>query len=162
MTRPPRLQRRRGRLLACLGAAAWLVATAAHANPHLLDDSGTHTVPPHVQMRWRELPPGTPGADGMEAQVRVNVRMDTRAWVGRSARIYLVLPRDQASTIDAQWTTQGRLLPGRLVSGDRALVFAGVVPAASLEDQLHMRLRSGPDWESASRRLDFRFELDAD
>ncbi|MCY1563018.1 hypothetical protein D9M68_1004940 [compost metagenome] len=74
----------------------------------------------------------------------------------------MVLPRDQASNIEAVWTTQGRLQPGRLVSGERTLVYAGQLPGTTLEDQLQVRLRSGPDWLSSSRRLNFHFELDVD
>ena len=92
----------------------------------------------------------------------MNVRIDTREWAGRSGRVYMVLARDQSSNIEAVWTTQGRLQPGRLVSGERALVHAGPLPGATLEDQLQVRLRSGPDWLSSSRRLNFYFEFDAD
>jgi hypothetical protein len=139
-----------------------LLGGAALANPHRLDDSGSHTVPPNVQMQWRPLSSSGGAEPGMEAWLRVNLRIDTREWVGRSGRIYMVLPRDEASSIEAVWTTQGRLLPGRLVSGDRTLVHAGAITTATLEDQLVVRLRSGADWQGNSRRLNFHFELDAD
>lgn len=148
--------------LALLAALTALVSAAALANPHRLDDSLSHTVPPNVQMQWRPMPPGQSDAGGMEAWLRVNVRINTRDWAGRSGRVYMVLPRDQASTIEAVWTTQGRLQTGRLVSGERTLVYAGQLPGATLEDQLQVRLRSGPDWQSSSRRLNFHFELDID
>jgi hypothetical protein len=92
--------------------------------------------------------------------VTVNIRIDTRDWIGRSGRVYMVLPRDEASSIEAVWTTQGRLQAGRLVSGERALVFAGTIPGATLEDQMRVRLRSNADWTSNNRRLNFHFELD--
>jgi hypothetical protein len=138
-----------------------LVAGSALANPHRLDDSQSHTVPPNVQMQWLPMVRGQ-SASGMEAWVRVNIRIDTREWIGRSGRIYMVLPRDQTSNIEAVWTTQGRLLAGSLVSGERSLVFAGTIPGATLEDQLQVRLRSNADWSSNSRRLNFHFELDVD
>ena len=140
--------------------ACMLMTATAGANPHRLDDSLSHTVPPNVQMQWLPLKSGQAFAGGMEAWVRVNIRIDTRDWMGRSGRIYMVLPRDQASDIEAVWTTQGRLQAGRLVSGERTLVFAGTIPAATLEDQIHVRLRSNADWTSSSRRLNFHFELD--
>lgn len=149
-------------LRAALTACALCAATWASANTVRLDDSLSHTVPPNVQMQWRALPPGAGQDNGMEAWLRVNVRIDTSPWVGRSGRIYMVLPRDEASRIEAAWTGQGRLLSGRLLSGERALVHAGPIMGATLEDQLTVRLRSGPDWQSASRRLNFHFELDAD
>jgi hypothetical protein len=147
-------------LLAAL--ACGLMTATAWANPHRLDDSLSHTVPPNVQMQWLPLTPGQAYAGGMEAWVRVNIRINTRDWMGRSGRIYMVLPRDEASSIEAIWTTQGRLQPGRLVSGERTLVFAGTIPGATLEDQMQVRLRSNADWSSNSRRLNFHFELDVD
>lgn len=148
------------RFMAAL-AGACLAATAL-ANPHRLDDSLSHTVPPNVQMQWLPIAQGQPYGGGMEAWVRVNVRIDTRAWIGRSGRIYMALPRDQASSIEATWTTQGRLQAGRLVSGERALVYAGAITGPTLEDQIQVRLRSLPDWQSNTRRLNFHFELDVD
>ncbi|MBW0172544.1 MAG: hypothetical protein ACT6SF_05490 [Hydrogenophaga sp.] len=143
-------------------AAAGLIATCVWANPHRLDDSLSHTVPPNVQMQWLPMKSGQAFAGGMEASLRVNIRIDTRDWIGRTGRIYMVLPRDQASSIEAVWTTQGRLQAGRLVSGERALVYAGQIPGATLEDQMLVRLRSNADWTSNTRRLNFHFELDVD
>jgi hypothetical protein len=36
------------------------------------------------------------------------------------------------------------------------------MPGATLQDQLQVRLRSGADWQSSTRRLNFHFEFDAD
>jgi hypothetical protein len=74
----------------------------------------------------------------------------------------MVLSRDQTSDVEAVWTTQGRLQAGRLVSGERTLVFTGTVPSTTLEDQFQVRLRSNADWSSNSRRLNFHFELEVD
>lgn len=152
-------RRRLALVLALLGAA---LALPAAANPHRLDDSQSYTVPPNVQMQWLPLKPGQPFGQGMEAWLRVNVRIDTSQWTGRNGRIYMVLPSDQASRVEAVWTTQGRLLGGRLLSGERALVYAGPIPGPTLQDQLQVRLRADPDWTSNSRRLNFHFELDVD
>ena len=150
----------RRRLLSAL--TGLLLAGPALANPYRLDDPDSHTVPPNAQMQWRPLSSRRGGDTGMEAWLRVNLRIDTAAWTGRSGRVYMVLPRDEAATVEAVWTTQGRLLPGRLVSGERALVYAGVLPGPVLEDQIAVRLRTGADWASTSRRLNFHFEFDAD
>ena len=115
------------RVIGALGLCA-LLASPAWASPHRLDDSQSHAVPPTVQIQWRPIAPGQ-GDTGMEAWVRVNVRIATRAWLGRSGRIYMVLPRDQSSSIEAVWTTNGPLRSGRLVSGERALVWAGTIGA---------------------------------
>ena len=145
--------------VAMLGALALGTSQAATVR---LDDSLSHTVPPNVQMQWLPFSRGQGTASGMEAWVRVNIRINTRDWIGRNGRIYMVLPRDEASSIEAVWTTQGRLQAGRLLSGERALVHAGPITTPTLEDQLQVRLRSNADWQSNSRRLNFHFELDAD
>jgi hypothetical protein len=149
-----------GRIGCWLGLWA-LLAGQAWASPHRLDDSQSQVVPPNVQMQWRSIAPGQ-GDTGMEAWVRVNARIATGAWLGRSVRVYMVLPRDQSATLEAEWTTQGRLLAGRLVTGERALVWAGVMASEMLEDQLLVRLRAASDWGASSRRLNFHFELDTD
>ena len=64
--------------------------------------------------------------------------------------------------MEAEWTTNGTLLPGRLVSGERTLVYAGRITGTTLQDQMQVRLRSAPDWQSSSRRLNFYFELVVD
>jgi len=138
-----------------------LCAGAAFSETRRLEDPLSHTVPPAAQMEWLPQTPGDRDG-GMETWVRVNVQIDTRDWVGRSGRIYMVLPRDQASPIEAVWTANGPLRSGRLVSGERALVWAGTIAGDSLKDQIQVRLRSGPDWHSTSRRLNFHFELDTD
>jgi hypothetical protein len=148
------------RLLPAL-ALAGLGATQALAETHRLEDPLSHTVPPTAQMEWLPQTPGDRDG-GMESWVRVNIQIETRPWIGRAGRIYMVLPRDQASTIEAVWTANGPLRSGRLVSGERALVWAGTLTSDSLNDQIQVRLRSGPDWQSASRRLNFHFELDTD
>ena len=56
--------------------ACMLMTATAGANPHRLDDSLSHTVPPNVQMQWLPLKSGQAFAGGMEAWVRVNIRID--------------------------------------------------------------------------------------
>ena len=149
-----------GAVLAAL-LASGLVNAAGAPSAQRLDDSLSHTVPPNVQLQWRPLPPSAGAALSMEGWVRVNVRIDTAPVAGRPGRVYMVLPPEQRG-LELVWTSQGRLLPGRLTPGQRALVYAGTLPGPALEDQIHVRLRSGADWRSNSRRLNFHFELDAD
>ena len=70
----------------------------AHANPHRLDDSLSHTVPANAQMQWRPQTGADPDA-GVQAWVRVNVRIDTSDWVGRTGRVYMVLPRTDRKSV---------------------------------------------------------------
>lgn len=138
-----------------------LCALPLRAETHLLDDSQSYTDPPAAQMEWLPQTPGDRDG-GMETWVRANIRIDTREWIGRKGAIYMALLRDQSSSVEATWTTGGTLRPGRVTSGERTLVWAGVIGDDALTDVLQVRLRSGPDWQSASRRLNFQFELDTD
>lgn len=151
----------RGHSLLLAALALAIGASDARATGVRLDDALTHVVPPNARMEWLPLTSGASENDtAMEAWVRVNVRIDTRAWMGRQGRIYLVLPRDEASTMQAAWTGTGRLQDGTVRSGERALVFAGEVPGPQLEDQWQMRLRSPADWSAPNRRLQFHFEIE--
>lgn len=146
--------------LALVLLTALLMQPPLQAQTHRLDDTGTHTVPANAQMQWQPFQRGQTA--GMQAQVRVNVRMDTSAWVGQQARVYLALASDEANPVTVSWTTNGRLLDGALRSGERTLIYTGPIPGPTLQDQLVLQLTSGPDWASAQRRLQFHFELDTE
>ena len=148
-------------LAVCLAASLGPCAAMAQGSVHRLDDSLSHTEPANVQMQWRPQT-GPQASNGMEAWVRVRVHIDTRDWSGRRGRVYMVLPADQPPAVEAVWTTAGTLAAGRLVSGERSLVFTGTLPGDALQDLLSVRLRTGPDWFSQSRRLSFHFEFEPD
>ena len=142
----------------------WMLCAAAQAaGPIRLDDSGSHTIPPNVQMQWRHVPGSSitsPSAGQMEAALRVAIQIDTQAHAGKTGRIYMVLPADGGAALQLQWQTQGRLLPGRLSPGDRALVFQGLLPGPRLTDQLQLQVLADGQWAAASRRLSLHFELE--
>ena len=142
--------------------AACLLAHAASAlgATYVLDDSASQVLPPNAQWQWA---PGSmrTGVNTLHMDVRVNVRIDTRAWAGRAGRIYMVLSQDGGGPVTAEWETQGRLLGGRLTPGERALVFSGTVPAPLLEDTLRVRLTADSRLiDDNARRYAFHFELD--
>ncbi len=146
---------------AVLAACALLAfASASRAATHRLDDSASQVFPPSAAWDWV---PGSlrTGINTVHLNVRVVVRIDTRAWAGRQGQIYMVLPVDSDGRVTAEWRSQGRLLDGRLVSGERALVFSGTVRGPVIEDTLHVRLTADArTLVGDSQRLDFHFELD--
>src|SRR3546814_20495827 len=76
----------------------------------------------------------------VSGEIAVRVRLDVSPWQGRSGRIYMLLPAQPAGAITATSTTRGRLLPGVLSSGARALVYAGPIAGRGpLEDTLPLR-----------------------
>lgn len=141
-------------------ALAFLSLTASHAGSVRLDDSGSYAVQPNLRMQWRSAIASTGSSAATEARVRVQIRIDTKAYAGQQGRVYMVFPLDAGPPLRAEWQTEGRLLPGVVLSGGRTLVYAGPLPGGALEDQLTVRLSSDVSWLSDSRRLNFYFELD--
>lgn len=151
------------RLRALAGfAAAVLVAFSGPglAATYRLDDSASRVIPPSARWQWAQGSLRT-GINTLEMNVRVDVRIDTREWEGRAGRVYMVLPVDAGGPVTAQWESQGRLLGGRLVSGERALVFSGTLPGPFLEDTIRVRITTDARvMTDDTRRMNFHFELD--
>jgi hypothetical protein len=152
----------RGRIGRPLGVAMVTLAlvTPVLADTFRLDDSGTLVTPPSATWDWL---PGSlrTGLSTLEMFLRIDVRIDTRRWTGRNGHIYMVLPADGDGPIQAEWTTQGRLLGGRLASGGRTLVYSGTIPGPTLEDTLRMRLTTDArKLPEGTQRMAFHFEID--
>lgn len=150
------------RAVAIAVAAAFAVlAGMAHAATVRLDDSASQVFPPAAQWHWA---PGSlrSGSQNLHMNLVVKVRVDTRALAGQSGRVYMVLPVDNEGQVVAEWQSEGRLLGGRMVSGERALVYSGSLPAPMLEDTLRVRLTADARTMSDdARRLAFHFEFDS-
>jgi hypothetical protein len=73
-----------------------------------------------------------------------------------------VLPAQLPGDITATWTTTGRLLPGRVQSGSRTLVYTGAITAPVLEDTLMLSLAVDGKQMRQTYNLLFRFEIDED
>ena len=91
---------------------------------------------------------------------RVQVRLDTSAWVGHFGRIYMALPAQPNGLVKASWQTQGTLLGGQLNSGQRGLVWSGVLPGRLLEDVMTVTIQSDGRLLSSAQMLRFSFEID--
>lgn len=113
--------------------------------------------PAAVQMRWSERDPG--GSSRVEGRSSLPVRLDAATWRGRAGRVYLALPQQAPGALLVRWTTQGSLLSGQLQPGQRALVYAGLLPA-QLADTLALQFLADGTRLNAARQLDFHFELD--
>jgi hypothetical protein len=96
----------------------------------------------------------------MEGATQVRVRLNLKPWLGRTGRIYLVLPAQLPGNIEAAWTTTGRLLPGRVLVGGRTQVYAGPISAPVLEDTLTLYLTVDGTQMRQPYNLLFRFEMD--
>jgi hypothetical protein len=147
-------------LVALLFALLLAAIRADAANVFRVDDSGSQPVEAQSQMRWKSLVPNVADANEVETVVRVNIKLDTRPWQGRRGRIYMALPPAVVGQLNVEWTTQGRLQPGRLISGGRGLVYQGLITTQILEDVMTVNINGDGRRISTPQRLQFYFEIE--
>lgn len=134
--------------------------TAAHAATYPLSDQATIIFTPNVAMKWRDTRPGN-GRDMVDGNVRIQLTLDTAAYRGRPGRVYMLLPPQEGLAIQASWTTNGLLLPGKLVSGgDRVLIWSGTVEGPTLTDILTLQITTDGRRLIAAQSLEFKCEID--
>ncbi|MEP6886568.1 MAG: hypothetical protein ABJC66_17605 [Gammaproteobacteria bacterium] len=134
---------------------------AAPAKTTTIDDSGTQAIEPEVSLRWKSATPSRSGSDNlMVGATTIRVRINLTPWLHRSGRIYLNLPAQQPGPINASWTTQGRMMPGQLHSGNRVLVYSGPIAAPFMEDVLTFQFSVDGTLVQRTFPLAFHFEMD--
>lgn len=118
--------------------ALLLLAGTASAQRVRLDDSPSPVDSLHVDLAWEtdaiaalatarpssvdDLPPATGRLPG------VDVRLDTREFIGRQARIFLSIQGlGEAADVRLAWEAGGRFLEGSVRPGQSALVFEGLI-----------------------------------
>lgn len=140
-------------------AIALLASVPAPAATFLVDDSQSQVMDANLPMRWRSLSPAQ-GDHQVEGSTRVQLRLDTRNWVGKAVRIYMALPAQPGASVLAKWQTQGPLIAGQLNSGQRTLVWSGVVPKALMEDVMSVSVQTDGRLLNTPQLLRFYFEVD--
>jgi len=138
-------------------------ASTAQAKSITIDDSGSEALEPSVTMRWKTAAPSRSPADNvMLGTTTIRVRINVMPWLRHSGRIYLALPLQQPGPIGLSWTTQGRLAPGRIVSGNRVLVYAGSITAPFMEDTLTFQFSVNGALMQRAVPVTYHFEMDED
>jgi hypothetical protein len=150
------------RYVAALGLLTGATGVVLASETLPVDDSRSQVLDSQVRMEWESIVPGHGRSNRVIGQTTVIVRLDVEPWRGRDGKIFmLLLPRAEAP-IEARWTTRGTLQPGLLRSGERVMVFAGVVPGGLLEDTIVLRMATDGDSLGRDESLDFRFEIEVD
>ena len=140
---------------ACLASALAAAATTR------IDDSATLPYAAPLMVQWEQPSPRGARNNLMSGTLSLRVRLNVTPWLKRTGRIYLTLPAQQPGPLLVSWETQGRLLPGRLTSGSRALVYSGLITAPFLEDTLQLTLRvDGTLLGQQLYHVSFNFEMD--
>jgi len=150
----------------CLGALAAVIGllsqAPADAATYRVDDSGTIPFESSATLRWRQVAPSRGGDNAVEGSTTVQVRLNLAPWLKRTGRLFLVLPEQPSGQVAVRWTTQGRLLAGQLVSGQRALVYAGPITTPLVDETLVLRIETDGTRLGSTQRLNFHFEIDVD
>lgn len=158
----------RGAVLAaflCTSPQAWGQepgAAPASAQAFRIDDSGSVVLDPVLRLDWQQAGRVGTSSPLVSASTKVNVQLNLTAWTGRTARIYMTLPRTSGPSVRATWTTGGTLLPGTLISGDRALVFAGPINGPLMRDLIDIKLEADGVRLVNPEALAFGFEIEVD
>jgi len=92
----------------------------------------------------------------------VEVRLDTSAFVGQSARIWLTMPASVAdpSDLELRWESQGRFLSGAARPGQSTLVFEGQVEGPLTSAVFNFTLLVGERTGTQQDRMEVFYELE--
>jgi len=158
-----RTPRRVATLSALLALAAWAPGSAPAAT-FVVDDTSTLPYETNLPMRWRDSAAtgGRQMSNDIEGAAVVTLRLNLQPWFNRNGRIYLALPQQPIGVVNVEWSTQGRMLPGKLQSGQRTLVYAGPIRSPFLEDTFSVRVVADGRRVDIAQRLNFQFEIDVD
>lgn len=141
---------------------AMVCAATADAATFRVDDSATLPSEAQTTMQWQSPSPGRGASHDVEGRSVITVRLNTAPWLNRNGKIFLALPAQPVGEVNAEWTTQGKLLAGQVRSGSRTLVYAGPIRASLIEDTILLRIWTDGRRLAAPQRLDFHFEIDTD
>jgi hypothetical protein len=161
-------RRTRSRCFEAAVLAAALAAAVAHAGTRL-DDSQSPRQRFDLQTRWEYLDGESNAPEQLMAIIAeardVEVRLNTTAWAGRNAEIYIVFPAEITglrlpSAMRIEWRTRGRLNAGVAIPGQRALVFRGRIEGPVTGDFFDFTYRI--DGRHFDRRMQFQpvFEIE--
>ena len=132
----------------------------ADARTTVIDDSATLPYNAALALHWQQLEPRGHVNHLMVGTLQLRVRLNVAPWLRRTGRIYLVLPAQQPGGMTATWTTHGRLQPGTLTAGSRALVYSGLITTPFIEDVVQLTLTVDGRRMGQAYPVNFRFEMD--
>ena len=150
-------------VIAPLSASIFVTAQAIVApTTAILDDRGTLVVAPSLRMRWHQLVPGRGFDNAVLGRRRsASTLRPRRGSVGARESIW----RSTEAPGQRSGPTgplAARFFPGSVISGGRALVFAGVVRSAAISDTLEVTLTTDGRQLTVPAALNFQFQIEAE
>lgn len=139
------------------------MSAACVAATYVVDDSSSIPYESNLITKWRDgASGGRQMSNDIEGGALVTLRLNVAPWLNRNGRIYLALPQQPIGVVNVEWSTQGKLLPGKLQSGERTLVYAGPIRANTIEDTFNVKVIADGRRVTVAQRLKFHFEIDVD
>jgi len=136
------------------------LTASAIAATYPVDDRATVPYGSTAKMDWDRALPARRISAGLSGSLAVQVRLDVRPWRNRTGRIFLRLQNATVNAISAAWTTEGRLLPGSVQTGERALVYAGPIRVDAIEDVMTVAVHGDGRRLIRDEVANFSFEID--
>ncbi|MBK8324079.1 MAG: hypothetical protein IPL06_15435 [Betaproteobacteria bacterium] len=139
------------------------------ATPVRLDDSASPRSRFDVKPRWAhagEVGDNPERMNAMLAQVpNLEVRLNTAKYVGKTARIWMVVPDfvpgvRSPNGLRVEWRTRGTLFGGSALPGTRTVVYDGVIRQAFVTDFLDLTLHLDARYLERGVRFEPTFEID--
>ena len=114
-------------------------------------------------MRWQQATPRGPNATPMVGTLSLRVKLNVAPWhAPHGPHLPGAAGAVSPAPMSATWTTQGRLLPGRVVAGSRTLVYAGPITTPFIEDNVQLTITVDGRRMQQLYHVNFRFEMDED
>lgn len=129
--------------------------------PAVIDDSATVVLDGTPVMTWRSVSPKSRD-NAIVGRTRVNVRLATTPWLGKTGKIYMVLPAETTGSIRIAWRSHGLFLDGQLAPGGRTLMYTGMIRERRMEDVLEVEIEADGTRLKDAQQLRFRFEIDVE
>ena len=154
------------RFIAALALAA---APAFAAPPVRLDDTASPRNRLEVKSRWLHNEDGLSDPARLNAMVaeipNLEVRLNTSRYVGKSGRVYLVVPDFVPGVrtpggFRVEWRTRGLFRQGAAVPGTRALVYDGRIATPVLADFLDLTMTIDGRFVDGALRFEPHFEIE--
>jgi len=144
-------QRQVVQLLCAASAIMW--GTYCYAAPQRLDDSASpratvqspHMVSEHGYPLNLYVPGAPPAQRAIVDFGRIEYRLATAQYIGKNARIYLVVPPlipglKSPQGLLVSWRSEGSFAPGSGRPGERVLVWSGPVRQTFMNEALALRM----------------------
>lgn len=143
--------------------------TTLSATATTLDDSASPRQRVEAKPRWVYEGEDAIGAERIGRMVvevqNLEIRLNTNAWRGRQARIYLTLPQAVPGIVSpegmrAEWRARNRMLGGSVIPGGRTLVYDGPIEQSQTVEFFDFIIHLDARYTQRGIRFEPKFEIE--